>query len=693
MAMTHSVRFEICQPAARAFILYAAIGLMSCTQPAQPSAPAAAVASDAPGTYRGEFVTYVADFDDGHSERWHAVRTSDGREIKLDFDTPPTLQTGDQVRFSGKTVDGKLQVSTYERLAVPKASQKLEPPTYQAPAQDTYALVLVDLGAGANVTAAQGQTAMFSTTPTDKSFASYYSEVSYGQYTVSGDVIGPFAFSMTTCDTTGMYKAIEPQITGTYNHLIYYFNRSTLCDFGGLGEEGSVARPAKRTWMNGSLSCVVLMQEPGHNLGLMHANSIKCGTDSFSTTPATSCTITEYGSTMSTMGAGCKQFNAYERWYMQWLSGCNGVRVPSSGTFNLMPLETQCPGAVQVLQVPFPATLAVSDPQATTTTVNLKDYYVELRTAGGIFDAYSTGGRGGGSSVTFTGPTVFIYASDDVHVPATTGRGGGGNSVWTELINTTPTGTAITGLTAVGQSFVDPAGGPTITLQSIGATGATIEVTNTTGTASPTCIDGTSFTAPGPTTCGAVPPPVDGGVVSTGGTGGSVDAAKRDVAAGGTGGAGGADGSRDATTSPADLGTGGNRDAATAAGGVGGGNSGGTGGTGGGGGGSAATGGAGGASSAGGATPSGGTSGSASRGGSGGSGGQGGSGGTAGQGGSSGSGTNGTAPAANTSKGCACTIGASSNHGLTGEWLVFLGLALGIGLRRRITRAKITRRP
>ena len=238
---------------------------------------------------------------------------------------------------------------------------------------------------------------------------------------MSGDVIGPFSFTMTTCDTTGMYKAIEPQITGTYNHLIYYFNQTSLCTFGGLGEEGSVTKPSKRTWMNGSLGCVVLMQEPGHNLGLMHANTMKCGTYSFSTTPATSCTITEYGSSMTTMGGGCRQLNAYERWYMQWLTGCNGVRVPASGTFNLLPLENTCPGGsgVQVLQVPFPATLTVERSAGHHARhVSLKNYYVELRTAGGIFDTYGTTGRGGGS-VTFTAPTVFIYASDDVKTPTT----------------------------------------------------------------------------------------------------------------------------------------------------------------------------------------------------------------------------------------------------------------------------------
>jgi hypothetical protein len=498
--------------------IYTALALLAVAGCAPGSSGPAAVEND-PGVVTGEFVTYVADYKDGHSAWWHAVRTADGHEMRLDFDVQPTAATGNQVRLHGEAVGDRFHVSNLEVL--PKtaiAAEGAEPELIAAPAQDTFALVLVDLGSGVNLTAAQGLKDLFSTTPADKSFASYYNESSYGKYQVTGDVIGPYTFSMTTCDTTGMYQAIEPMITGTYNHLIYYFNETSLCDFGGLGEEGSSTKPAKRTWMNGSLSCVVLMQEPGHNLGLMHANTMKCGTDSFSTTPISSCTITEYGSTMSTMGGGCKQFNAYERWYMQWLTGCNGVRVPASGTFNLLPLENNCTGGsgVQVLQVPFPATLTVNDPQATTTAVNLNDYYVELRTTGGIFDAFGTTGRGTGSGVTFTAPTVFIYTSDNVRVPTTTtGRGGGSqNSVWTELLNTTPSGTAFTGLTTAGQSFTDPAGGATITLTAISATGATIMVSNPSGTGSPTCIDGTTLAVPGPSACAASG--VDGGAPTTG---------------------------------------------------------------------------------------------------------------------------------------------------------------------------------
>ncbi|HVV49519.1 MAG TPA: hypothetical protein VHO06_07665, partial [Polyangia bacterium] len=476
----------------------------------------------------GEFVTYVADNWDGSTEWWHAVRTSDGHEVRLDFDKPPMTATGTQVRLHGDLVGERFHVSNLEELPPLQIAAEGQPTTYQSPmSPDTYALVLVDLGSGVNIDATQGAKYLNSQVATDKSFAEYYNASSYGKYQVQGTVIGPYTYSMTTCDTTGMATAIEKEITGTYNHLIYYFNSTNLCTFGGLGEEGSALAPAKRTWMNGSLSCVVLMQEPGHNIGLMHANTMKCGTNSFDTDPVDDCTITEYGSSMSTMGGGCREFNAYERWYEGWLTGCNGVRTPANGTFNLLPLETNCSSGsgVQVLQVPFPATLTVHDPQATTQNVALNNFYVEFRAAGGLFDSYSKSGGGFGAGVTFTAPTVFIYASDNVKLPTTTnGRTRQSNSVWTELLNMNPSASAFAGLTTVGQSFTDPnAGGATITLTAISATGATVTVSYPNGgSGSPTCIDGSTLAAPGPTTCTA----------SATGTGGST----------GTGGAGGAPG-------------------------------------------------------------------------------------------------------------------------------------------------------
>ncbi len=57
-----------------------------------------------------------------------------------------------------------------------------DPELIAAPATDTYAIVLVDLGAGVNMTAAQAQARLTSAVAADRSFASYYAESSYGKY-------------------------------------------------------------------------------------------------------------------------------------------------------------------------------------------------------------------------------------------------------------------------------------------------------------------------------------------------------------------------------------------------------------------------------------------------------------------------------------------------------------------------------
>jgi len=534
-----------------------------------------------PSALSGEFKTYVADYFDGRpGERYHTLLQANGQELRLNFDAEPSIANGQHIYIRGETMANQaMHVSQFDLGPVlagrTSALEGDTPDQIAAPASDTYAIVLVDLGGGVNMTAAQAQARLngAGTNGTTGSFAQYYAESSYGKYTVAptSTVFGPFSYTMTACanaDTSAMATAMDAQIPAGFNHVILYFNMTNLCAFGGLGEEGSSVRPAKHTWMNGGLGCVVLMQEPGHNIGLMHANQIKCGTSSFSATPATSCTITEYANSMSTMGSGCKTLSGYERMYEQWMNGCNAVKVPGSGTFNLMPLENPCGGGIQTLQVPFPAVLPVSDPQAgANTVVNLRNYYLDLRVAGGTFDAYGAT-RGQGAGITFTGPTVFIYTSDDVRNPTmTTGRGGTvsltqQSSVWTELLNTTPTGTTFTGLTAAGQSFVDPAGGPTITLNAISATGAVVQITNGMGvTTGPTCLDGTtpptSGSAMGATTCGPVTTS-DGGVVTGAGGAPAFDAGAGAGGRTGTGGVTGGIGGKPGTDAGTGTSTGGN---------------------------------------------------------------------------------------------------------------------------------------
>ena len=143
---------------------------------------------------------------------------------------------------------------------------------------------------------------------------------------------------------------------GTFNHYLWYMgSRTSVCGWSGLGEVGTPTRPANDTWYNGSSSCVVMIQEPGHNLGMQHSSSMDCGTASFADTPQGNCTHSEYGDPYDPMGGGCRHMNAWQKTYQGWTQGCNMVRVRSSGTFTLLPLELPCDGA-QVLQIPMPKT-------------------------------------------------------------------------------------------------------------------------------------------------------------------------------------------------------------------------------------------------------------------------------------------------------------------------------------------------
>ena len=76
------------------------------------------------------------------------------------------------------------------------------------------------------------------------------------------------------------------------------------------------------------------------------------------------CTSNEYGNPMTVMGGGCRHLISVEKWYSGFFQGCNAVKVKTSGTFTLLPIEIPCNG-IQALQIPLPA----GAPKRTTTTV------------------------------------------------------------------------------------------------------------------------------------------------------------------------------------------------------------------------------------------------------------------------------------------------------------------------------------
>jgi hypothetical protein len=482
----------------------------------------------------------------------------------------------------------------------------------------------------------------------DDSLRNYYLGDSYQMQDISAKVAGPFPYALSSsCDTSQLTQQLKPmvdaQLGGTSQNYLWFFGSQTQsCGWSGLASVGTPQKPSANTWYNHSVGCVVLVQEPGHNFGMQHSSSLKCGTSTMMDDP-NDCSASEYGDSFDPMGGGCRHMNAWQKSYQGWLSACNGVRVTNSGTFNLLPIEMSCNGT-QFLQIAAPKKRPFMRPAAGgggATTENLDYYYLELRTPVD-FD-----GTLGGSALS---ARVLVHMAADLQ--PRTGRG-----LHTFLLDMAPSTTSFNDAALpVGQTFTDPAGGLSFTVQSVSNSGATIVVNYASGGAGdPTCMDGSAFTAPGPTidtSCSGMAAPTgtggSGGSTGTGGRGGAGGAGGR----GGTGGAGG----RGGTTGGA--GRGGTGGGAGVAGSIGPG----TGGTGGG---PDVTGEGGTTGAAGATTP-------------------------AGVGGDTGTGAGGTAPMdRGVSGGCACdTAGTGSSAGMASVMMLVLGLGVAVGRPRARARAR-----
>lgn len=489
-----------------------------------------------PGALRGELVVYVADFGNGITqERFALWPGGDERDERpLVFDRAPEITPGDWIDVWGRLEGEGLRVTRFARVergrdGLASLRQALiGAPPYRP---RRLAFVMVDIGGGVKTTIG-GQQVDFTTTEamrrlvgtgaTDASLRQYYIEASFGRQDLGAQVFGPFPFTMNGCNTRDMATMLRPMIPEGFDHYLWYMGtRTSNCAWTGLATTGSPERPTRDTWYNGSTSCVVLVQEPGHNFGMRHSSSIRCPGAPFHDTPEGNCTHSEYGDPYDPMGRGCRHMNGYQKAYQGWFGGCNVVDATQSGTYTLLPIELPCNGA-QVLQVPMPRPRPFSrmGGGAAASTVNLTHYYLEMRTGIG-FD------RG-------LPPSVQIRVSGDIRL-----RTQGGLNTW--LLDMNPaTASTFEGLGA-GGSYTDPAGGIKFTVEAIDATRATVRIELETEGPAPVCLDGTSFRLPGPgpdscaggpATPGAAPvPPPDGGVARTPDAAPARDAATGDAAA------------------------------------------------------------------------------------------------------------------------------------------------------------------
>jgi MYXO-CTERM domain-containing protein len=346
----------------------------------------------------------------------------------------------------------------------------------------SFGFVLVDIGGGVKLTKEEAQKLLFGVGPNDRSIKQYYNEASYGTQDITGEVLGPFDYPMTGCDNTGMARALKPMV-GMFDHYLWFFGtRTQACQFSGLAEGGQPDRPTNDTWYNGSANCVVLIQEPGHNFGMMHSSSMNCGMTPFADDPEMTCEHNEYGDRYDPMGGSCNHMNAWQKVFEGWLQECNGLKVKSSGMYTLQPIELACDGP-QVLQIPMPKTRPYrrAGGGGFATVEQIAFYYLELRTPRG-FD-----------STMRNSPTVLVRVAEEFRDRMDRGR-----HTW--ILDMDPSTRTIDGLGA-GESFTDPAGGVTFEVAAISMDSATIQVTVPNGTGGAMCLDNKVYDPAVPRLC------------------------------------------------------------------------------------------------------------------------------------------------------------------------------------------------
>ncbi|HEX6271386.1 MAG TPA: hypothetical protein VFZ53_00020, partial [Polyangiaceae bacterium] len=484
------------------------------------------------GSTRGTLVVYLATMKDGTSRNQYALQIdgNESDERSLVFDAaPPDLPAGTEIKVWGGMRGEALAVNRWEIVSSEPASELgrareaiIDGTPYPS---RTFGYLLVNIGGGnGSYTEAAARVDLFGTGASDGSVKQWFLEASYGRQDISGNVAAGLSFDMTGCDYSALANGLRSQANSalgiTPQHYLWFFlTDNSACAWSGLASVGSAMSPARDTWYNASSSCVVLVQEPAHNFGMQHSSSLRCGSSSFTNNPS-SCTHDEYGDRHDPMGGACRHTNGWQKGYQGWFGGCNSVRVNQSGTFTLHPLEVECNG-IQVLQIPMPVTTRTiprSGGGGNPSNDPVQYYYLELRTRMG-FNQSNT-----------TYPTVLVRVGPDYRSRTQTGL-----HTWILDMNPSTTGRdQFEGLGA-GQSFTDPAGGVSFSVQSISATSASIQVTVPTNTSNTCAFGGGNLTAPGPATCSAT-----GGMGGMGGMGGT--AGRGGAGAGGTAGRGGAGG-------------------------------------------------------------------------------------------------------------------------------------------------------
>ena len=478
---------------------------------AQASTPAADPdAVSLRGTLR---LAIADDFEGGRSQTLYSIDNAAGSTPITVSGTGADKLDGALVHVSGRRqADGSVAVAAgsfvVEKTAAanPAAAAlgfrtQADNASPAVAASQTVVVVIADYSdlTGYPVTVAQAQSTF---TSSSASVHSYFEATSRGRLSTTTTVLGPWHLGIAQCAggasswsfSASMRAAVAAGTAHGYNlnaydHLVLWTKTPCKQGWAGVGALPGSGVQIDVDWATypndePAVSTMVASHELEHNLGLAHSNGLGCFNGSgMQVELVGTCSDYEYMDEYTTMGlagdADHALLDANRLESLGWLDPGESRTVTAVGIYSLVPVYSSVPG-VRLLRIARPTPVLPGEQSGAWT--------LELRSTltGTDWDQFA--------SVPFypvtTGVTI-RYSEDEY--------GASGVSGESYLIDTVANGDDVAGISfwdsplQPGNTFTDPIGGFTITVNSVDGSGASVTIGDIQAPSAPLSLEATAL--------------------------------------------------------------------------------------------------------------------------------------------------------------------------------------------------------